>query len=259
MKKDINFEQLKQWFIIYNKYKQPKRKKQILTLIIMSCKPYIKTLSYGLARRANDPVEDIIQVANVGLIKAVKKYKPEYNNLKSYISYAIVGEIKHYLRDKSSLIKPPREIIELSYRINQLTIKEIEKAGEKYNQEILAKDLNTSTEKIREVFEVDRRRTISLDQIKFENDISQKNVENYISDEKNEKIFKLHEKKALLIDALEKLPQKSRLIIEKIYFENVSQVDLAKELSTSQSNISRIQKRALKMLFKIITENKDEK
>ena len=256
---EINYEEIEKWIDTYNKYRQEKRKKQILTLIVLSCKPLVRNISYGLARRANDPVEDILQVANIGLIKAVKRYKPEYKNLKTFLSYAIVGEIKHYLRDKTSLIKIPREIIELSYRINKLSAEDIELAGESYNEGVLAKSLNTTKEKIRET--VERRKIISLDQIQF--DDNDKTYEEILSKEEdddeddNPEIFESYKK--LLENAINILPMKSKQIIKSIYFDKMSQVELAKEWGTSQSNISRMQKRALRLLFDIITTEQQKR
>ena len=71
---ETDFEQIEVWIEAYNKEKQPLRKKQLLTLIVLACKGLVNKISYGLARRSTDPVEDIIQVGNLGLIKAVQRY-----------------------------------------------------------------------------------------------------------------------------------------------------------------------------------------
>ena len=41
-------------------------------------------------------------------------------NFRAYATYLITGEIRHYLRDKVAMIKPPREIQELAFRVNQI-------------------------------------------------------------------------------------------------------------------------------------------
>ena len=256
----IDFNQVEKWISAYNKYSQPKYKKQVLTLIVMACQPLVKNIAYGLARRSNDPIEDIIQVANIGLIKAVSKYKSEYNNLKVYISYTIIGEIKHYLRDKTKLIKIPREIIELSYRINKLNVEAIESDGEKYSEKLIAKQMGVSENKIQEVLDFERRKVISLDDIQYNNEGLPKSYQDSIGDEKDEINFKLNEYSMLLKDAIKQLPEKLQIIINGIYFENKLQIEVSKELKTSQSNVSRMQKRALTLLYKIISnEDKKEK
>ncbi len=252
--KDIDYNQIEDWIIAYNNCQNEKSKKQILTLIFVACKPVVRKLSYGLARRSSDPIEDIIQVGNIGLLKAVQRYKSEYKNVKTYINYSIIGEIKHYLRDKTQSVKVPRVILELSYRINKLSMEMIEKAGQNYDKDFLAKELNISKERLNEILEIDRRKPISLDQIQFINDENQKTVENFIDDESFDAQININENKILLKEAISKLPDKLQNVIKKIYFEGIYQEDLAKQMNTSQSNVSRMQKRALKKLFEIITD-----
>ena len=50
-------------------------------------------------------------------------------NFKSYATYLITGEIRHYLRDKTTIIRAPREIKELSFRVHKLTMELTEKYG----------------------------------------------------------------------------------------------------------------------------------
>ena len=266
--KDIDFEQLEQWIDYYNKYKQPKRKKQLLTLIVITCTPLIKNISYGLARRSSDPIEDIIQVANIGLIKAIKRYKSEYKNLKTFLSYTIVGEIKHYLRDKINLIRPPREIIELSYRINKISIEKLEQDGELYTKESIARSLGIKESKIEEIVNTERRHILSLDELINKADNDSKAYSDIIADKNHEedddnddfeaKNYLTEAKKKLLNDAVSKLPDKLRNIVTALYYDKKNQKDLAEEMNTSQSNISRQQKRALTMLYEIITDMEND-
>ena len=246
----VDYKQTEDRIISYNETTDETVKKKLLTLIVITCYPLVKSISYGLARRASDPVEDIIQVANIGLIKAVMKYKPSYKNLKTWLSYTIVGEIKHYLRDKVHLVKPSREIMELAYRINKMSPEILEGEGVMYNEALLAKKMNVSKEKIREVFETERRKIISLDDIKYDDNYEK----SYIDDLSAEEIDYKNEYKLVLKDAIEKLSDSEQKVIEGIYFEGKLQSELAKELHTFQSNVSRIQKRALNKLFDIIKE-----
>ena len=142
MKSDykIDFEQVEKWVSKYNKCKPSEEKKKLLTFIVLTCTPLVKNIAYNLARRSTDPVEDIIQVGNIGLIKGIQNYKSEIGNIKNYLTTFFVGEIKHYLRDKVQIIKPPREIIELSYRISKLTLADFDKA----DTDSIAKKLNTA-------------------------------------------------------------------------------------------------------------------
>ena len=107
--------------------------------------------------------------------------------------------------------------------------------------------------------EFERRNIISLDQIQFSGDEESKTLIENLKDEKEELNKEFNENKILLKEALSQLPPKLQEIITAIYFDNIYQKDLAERMNTKQSNISRMQKRALKMLFKIITKNKDNR
>ena len=123
----INFEQVTQWLEEYQKIDSQKQKDQLQNLIAITCMPLVKKVARTLARRSTDPVEDIIQVGSLGLIKAIRLYNPEISrNFKSYATYLITGEIRHYLRDKASMIKAPRAIQELAYRVHKMTLELIE-------------------------------------------------------------------------------------------------------------------------------------
>ena len=129
----------------YIKTTNEKERKYYKELIILTCMPIVKRIAYSLAQRSTDPVEDIIQIGSIGLIKAIDSYKPLLGKqFKSYAKIYIAGEIKHYLRDCSELIKSSRAMKELSYKINKMTTELTEKLGHSPSDEELAKLMNLS-------------------------------------------------------------------------------------------------------------------
>ena len=126
---DENYEQIQDWLVEYKKTTDEKTAKQLQNLIVVAAMPLVKRIACGLARRATDPVDDLIQVGSVGLLKSVDLYNPDLGTkFKTYATYLITGEIRHYLRDKASMIKAPREIQELAFRINNI-VKKISETG----------------------------------------------------------------------------------------------------------------------------------
>ena len=118
----INYDEVAQWLEEYRKLKTSPKKTQMQNLIAIACMPLVKKIAHTLARRSTDPIEDIIQVGSVGLLKAIRLYDAGVSkNFKSYAMYMITGEIRHYLRDKASMIKAPRAIQELAYRVHKLS------------------------------------------------------------------------------------------------------------------------------------------
>ncbi len=257
---DINFQEIREWLYAYKLTEDEKQKAQLQNLIAMASMPLVNKIARGLARRNTDPVEDIIQVGSLGLIKAIKLYNPEVSeNFKTYATYLITGEIRHYLRDKASMIKAPREIHELAYRVNQLIEKLKDQEGNIPSEFELAAELETSVSKIKEVIDVERRRTtVSLDQMVSSGDESQSLGEK-IADDSYHNLESFKENKILISEAMKNLDEKLQEVIRLNYFEDMSQTQIAQELGISQMQVSRRIKKALSLLFEIISDSENKK
>ena len=147
----LSIEEVNLWLDEYHQSDDEKTKKRLKELVILACMPIVKKVARSLARRCTDPVEDITQVGSLGLIKAVDLYNPEISkNFKSYATYLITGEIRHYLRDRIAIIRAPREIKELSFRVHKLTLELTEKLGRTPTDADLAEALQVTPEKLEE-------------------------------------------------------------------------------------------------------------
>ena len=163
----LSTDEINEWLEQYRSSVDEKTRKRLKELVVLACMPIVKKVARSLARRSTDPVEDITQVGSLGLIKAVDLYNPEISkNFKSYATYLITGEIRHYLRDRITIIRAPREIKELSFRVHKLTLELTEKLGTTPSDKDIAEALQMPQEKVEECNNLDRRTTtISIDQI----------------------------------------------------------------------------------------------
>lgn len=255
LKKDENFAHIHEWLLTYKSSDDAKLKKQLQNLIVIAAMPFVKKVACGLARRATDPVDDLIQVGAVGLIKAIDLYNPEIGTkFKTYATYLITGEIRHYLRDKASMIKAPREIQELAYRINMVIKQLTEDGGNEPTSEQIAEILSLPVNKVQDIIEVDRRKsTLSLDQtLSLENDETISLADKIPSGDYQE-FLSAYEEKIMLSKAISKLKPKLREVIELSYYEDLNQREISKKLNVSQMQISRRLKQALAEMYKIIT------
>ncbi len=261
MQQEINFQEIKDWLATYKSTTDAKLKKQLQNVIAMAAMPLVKKIARGLARRNTDPVEDIIQVGSMGLIKAIKLYNPEVSeNFKTYATYLITGEIRHYLRDKASMIKAPREIHELAYRVNQIIKKMKDESGNIPSELDIASELDTPIGKIKEVIDVERRRkTISLDEVVSVGDDDYQPLGDKIADNNYQNLASFQEDKILISDAVSILDEKLQEVIKLNYFEDMSQTQIAAKLGISQMQVSRRLRKALQQLFEIISEKKEDK
>ena len=232
-------EEVNSWLIEYKNTQNEATKKRLKDLIVLSFMPLVKRVARGFARRSTDPVEDITQVGSMGLIKAIDLFNPSISsNFKTYATYLITGEIRHYLRDKSTIIRAPREIKELSYRVHKLTLELTEKFGTQPTDEQIAQALSMPTKKIEEVIELERRTTtVSIDQIIG----SEENGQTPLMDK-------------ILEDAIKQLPVDDQKIITMNFFEGLNQREISEKLNISQMQVSRKLKKTLNTLFEVITK-----
>ena len=156
------------------------------------------------------------------------------------------------------MIRAPRELQELSYRVNQIIQKLTVELGEPPSDLEIAGMLQIPVQRVNEVTEVDRRKnTVSLDYIaSSNNDSDQPLIERLVDSNYQEKIDR-QEIKIILTDALEMLDEDLKKIVLMSYFKDMSQQEIADELGISQMHVSRKIKKALNELFNII-KNKEE-
>ncbi len=251
-----NIEEVDTWLYEYKQTKDEITKKRLKNLIVLAYMPLVKKVARGFARRSTDPLEDITQVGSLGLIKAIDFFKPDAGaNFKTYATYLITGEIRHYLRDKTTIIRAPREIKELSYRVHKLTTELTNKLGYQPTDEQIAEALQMPAKKIEEVIELERRTTtVSIDQITSFDENGQTPLMDKIADEKNLELANTFENKMILDDAIKNLSLEDQKIVTMNFFEGLNQREISEKLNISQMQVSRKLKKALGKLFELITK-----
>ena len=190
-------------------------------------------------------VNDIFQVGVVGLIKAINNF--DINQPVQFSTYAvpmIIGEIKRYLRDNSSF-RVTRSLRDLSYIISQTKEKYIMEKNEEPTIDELVTLIGAPKEEI----------ILAIDSM-----VAPMSIYDAVYNDGGDQIFLLDQLKSKTDDSediinkisvsqiLNKLSDKERLIIEKRYFNDKTQIELAEELGVSQAQVSRIEKNALERI-----------
>jgi RNA polymerase sigma-B factor len=218
--------------------------------------PLVKKIARGLARRSTDPVEDLIQVGSIGLLEAIERYETGHNTeFKTYAVHFITGHIRHYLRDRQNLLRGPRVLQELSYRLSQVTAKLTQEFGREPTNAELARALDVTPEQVDEVKLYDRRVTVLwLDQEGSEGeDDEQRSLLESLSDPRfsGEARDELDER-LVLTEAMNRLPQSQRELLEMRYFQDLTQAELSRRLGISQMEVCRRLKKAEKQLRAVL-------
>lgn len=187
-------------------------------------------------------INDIFQVGVIGLIKAIDNFDiTQPVQFSTYAVPMIIGEIKRFLRDNSAF-RVTRSLRDLAYLISQEKEKYIKIHNEEPTIDKICELVNAPKEDV--VLAIDSMVTpMSI----YDSVYNDGGDQIYLLDQlKNDK-----EEAENLIDhisinqMLEKLDEKERKIIEKRYFLDKTQTELAEELGVSQAQISRIEKSAL--------------
>lgn len=192
-----------------------------------------------------DNVDDLFQVGVVGLIKAIDNFDITQNvQFSTYAVPMIIGEIKRYLRDSSSM-RISRSIRDTSYKIAKEKEKYISKHNEEPTIEYLAKTLELPEEDI--ILALDSQvEPMSIYDSVYSDGGDAIYVLDQLKNDKNE-MDNLTETLSV-IQAMEKLSDKEKDIIKKRFFDNKTQVEIAEEIGVSQAQISRIEKAALERM-----------
>ncbi len=223
--------------------------------IVQCCMPYVKKIAYGLARRTSDPVDDLMQVGSIGLIKAIDKFNPLVgSSFKTYATYFITGEIRHYLRDKTAMIKAPRQMYELYYRMNLIIQRLTEHFGRTPTDVEIAEELQCPVSKIMQAQDIERRRLpISLDQFVVSDGSGSETVYMERLVDQNQTDFTENRENKLVIErALGSLKPELRSVVEMTYYGDMSQTEIAEKLGISQMQVSRRLRKALDLLFQTL-------
>ena len=260
IKKDNTYELIAEWLEEYNSAADKYKKARAKALIVSSMLPVIKRIANTIARRATDPVDDLVQAGAIGLLKAIDTYECGLNkSFRIYAGYFIIGEMKHYLRDKLNTIRVPRYIQELTYRINNFT-KELtlEELNELTNDDV-ADALKVSKREVDRAIQIDRRGfTLSLEEMYMAENDSLGYEELFAKDNYGE-AREMEDYKIILKDVIEKLPEEYRELIELYYYKDMNKKEIAELKNLTKMQITRKFKKAFTMLYKMIADDVEEK
>lgn len=250
------YELVAEWLKEYHSSSDRLKRAKSKTLIVTKMLPIIKKIARTIARRSYDPIEDMVQAGSVGLLKAIDSYSSHINdNFKIYAGYLIIGEMKHFLRDKANTIRIPGHIQELLFRINSFTSTLTREELNELTNEDVADILQIPKKDVDMAFQVDRRSsTVSLDEI-FAADNDNLGYEEVLSGGSYEEYRDLEDTKIQLREVIEKLPDEQKALIKMYYYEDMSQKEIAEKLNFSQMQISRRMKKAFSMLYKMLADS----
>lgn len=197
-------------------------------------------------RNRGEPLDDLTQVATIGLIKSVDRFDPERGvEFSTYATPTVVGEIKRHFRDKGWAVRVPRRLQELRLALTTATAELSQQHGRSPTVHELAQKLAISEEEVLEGLEsANAYSTLSLD-VPDTDDESPAVADTLgAEDEALEGV----EYRESLKPLLEDLPPREKRILLLRFFGNMTQSQIAQEVGISQMHVSRLLARTLAQL-----------
>ena len=189
---------------------------------------------------ADEPYEDLLQVANLGLIKAAQRFDPDRGvKFSTYATALVDGELRHHLRD-SLLLRQPRWVKKVYAQIQEKSNELIRKLGRPPLLSELAEALNIQESGILEVMNLYARIDLHSRNEPFAPSELQAEADPGMVHSIRQETFALPiEDRITLYEALDKLSAFEKKLIYLLFFKDLTQSEVADELGLTQKKVSR--------------------
>ena len=194
---------------------------------------------------SNENVDDLFQIGCIGLIKAIDNFDITQNvRFSTYAVPMILGEVRRYLRDNNS-IRVSRSLRDTAYKAIYAKEGLLKKNAKEPTIMEIANEIGVSKEEI--TYALDAIQSpVSLFEPVYTDGGDPLYVMDQIRDKKHSEENWVEE--LSLSEAMKRLPERERHIIDMRFFEGKTQTEVAEEINISQAQVSRLEKNALKSM-----------
>ena len=194
---------------------------------------------------SSENVDDLFQIGCVGLIKAIDNFDTTLNvKFSTYAVPMIIGEIRRYLRDNNS-IRVSRSLRDTAYKAIYARENYVKQHQKEPTMTEIAEEIGMEKEDI--VYALDAIQSpVSLYEPVYTEGGDTLYVMDQISDKKNKEDNWIED--LSLKEALKRLDDREKNIIEMRFYEGRTQMEVAQEIGISQAQVSRLEKHALKAM-----------
>ncbi|MFW5981247.1 MAG: sigma-70 family RNA polymerase sigma factor [bacterium] len=247
----MSFKKSKE-YSLWKKYKKEQDQATFQELVLKYL-PQVKYHASRIKMMVPDFIEedDLVSYGILGLMDAVNKFDPDKGVLfKSYASRRIRGEIIDHLRKLDwlphSVRRQGKHLMELSEKISK-------KSGKKPNIDQLSKASNISKEKIKDIY----HKMYSSQWVSLYEEFGDMAIVDFLSEDdkkRPESVYQDKEREDHLIKAIDSLDKQEKLVVALIYYEEMSQKEVAEIMDLSAARISQLHKKAVKRLKALLSQ-----
>ena len=208
-------------------------------------------LARQLARRyqrTGEPLDDLVQVASLGLLKAIDRFDPERSTaFSSFAVPTILGELKRYFRDKGWSVRVPRDLQELAVRVDRLGEELSRELGRAPTPAEMAENLGVTTEQVLEAREAaGAYRAVSLDKPRTDDEDAGEAYAEAVGGE--DPGFGLAEDAATVQKLMRVLTDREREVLRLRFVEDLTQSEIGARVGVSQMHVSRLIRQSISRL-----------
>jgi RNA polymerase sigma-B factor len=205
-------------------------------------------LARQLARRyqrAGEPLDDLLQVASLGLIKAIDRFDPDREiAFSSYAVPTILGEIKRYFRDRTWAVRVPRDLQELTLKVDRAVGELSEDLRRQPSVAEIARAVGSEAEEVLEALQAGGAyRAISFDAPRTGGDEDVATVGDSVG--VDEDGFDRAEERATIKQLMATVTPREREVLRMRFEDDMTQAEIGAVIGVSQMQVSRVIRQAL--------------
>jgi RNA polymerase sigma-B factor len=190
-------------------------------------------------RRQSEPLEDVMQVASLGLLKAIDRFDPDRGiAFSSFAVPTMLGEVKRHFRDKSWTVRPPRDLQELTLRVEQATTQLSSALSRAPSVTELSEHLGVNDEDILEALEAGRARSATSLSAPRGDEDDGSTLGDMLGDDEDG--FARAEDRATLAVLFAELTPRERTVLTLRFKQDMTQAEIGEIVGVSQMQVSRI-------------------
>ncbi len=210
--------------------------------------PHVKRIVYRIATHLppHVEIEDLVHVGVIGLMQAIERYDSTRNNtFLTYAVFRIKGAVLSELRSRDFLSRANRrKVRELDRAYTGLE----QKKGRAVNDRELAEEIGVSLAEVQEVKKMSSISFVSFEEMGIQTDEEKRSVVDALFNNRSDDaltLTRVKEVRSALAGAIEKLPEKEKLVISLYYVDELTMKETGKVLHITESRVSQIHSQAV--------------
>ena len=199
-------------------------------------------------KNRGEPLDDLIQVGTIGLIKAIDRFDPARGlEFTTFATPTIMGEIKRHFRDKGWSVRVPRRLQELSAKVNQVTDDLTTELQRPPSVAEVAERLDASVDEVLEAMESSSAyNSVPLEGTSQDADEDAPSVLDHYASEDSD--LAASDDRMVLDDVIGSFTPREQEVVRMRFDQGLTQVEIAEKLGISQVQVSRLLRKVLKQI-----------